>query len=135
MTNEALSQERPDILECYHCDPADLQVRDPSKTGLHATRMACLTDDDDLGELRECNLNNGLCVSGKIDWEGNMVNVRRCQQAEGKAGTCEEVHIMDSKGELCFCDTAGCNGTNGMYPQSFAFLLGICGLVVMMAFK
>ena len=62
----AFSQERPKILECYECDPTNLQVRDPSKTGLHSTRMTCLTDDDDLGELKQCNLINGLCAVGKV---------------------------------------------------------------------
>ena len=62
----ALSQERPEILECYECDPTNLQIRDPSKTGLHSTRMTCLTDDDDLGELKQCSLLNGLCAVGKI---------------------------------------------------------------------
>ena len=70
-----------------------------------------------------------------LEWEGNKVNIRRCQQASGKAGTCEEHHIMDAKANLCYCDTPGCNGANNMFPQSITFLLGICGLLVMMALK
>ena len=58
--------DRPGVLECYECDPTTLLVRDPSKTGLHATRKVCLTDDTDFGELKQCNLVNGLCAKGTI---------------------------------------------------------------------
>ena len=69
------------------------------------------------------------------EWEGNTVNIRRCQQASGKAGTCEEQHIMNSKAQLCYCDTPGCNGANSILSTTSTFLMGICGLFVMMALK
>ena len=69
------------------------------------------------------------------EFEGNTVDVRRCQLAAGKAGQCEKIHIMEIETEVCYCDTDGCNGTSNVLPQSFAVLLAISGLLLMLGFK
>merc|ERR1711894_111341 len=67
--------------------------------------MSCLTDENDPGELKQCSLLNGLCAKGTMDFEGKTVTVRRCQQAKGKSGLCEDVHILEAKTRMCYCDT------------------------------
>jgi len=131
-TQEALSQ-RPNTaenLKCYHCDPSDLKIN-----GNAGIRMPCLQDEDDLGELKHCALENQLCMKGEMQFEGNTVDVRRCQLAAGKAGQCEKIHIMEIETEVCYCDTDGCNGTSNVLPQSFAILLAISAVLMMFGFK
>ena len=70
-----------------------------------------------------------------IEFEGNTVDVRRCQLAKGKAGQCEEIHIMDMKTEVCYCDTDGCNGSSNILPQSFTILLVTGGVLMMLGMK
>jgi len=97
--------------------------------------MPCLQDENDLGELKSCALENQLCMKGEMQFEGNTVDVRRCQLAAGKAGQCEKIHIMEVETEVCYCDTDGCNGTSNVLPQSFAVLLAISAVLMMFGFK
>jgi len=132
VTREALSQRQntAEHLQCYHCDPADL------KTNGAGIRMECLQNKDMLGELRHCPLADQLCVKGEMEFEGNTVDIRRCQLAKGKTnGECDEIHIMEIKTKVCFCDTDGCNGTGNILPQSFTVLLAISGVLMMLCMK
>ena len=70
-----------------------------------------------------------------IEFEGNTVDVRRCQLAQGKNGQCEEIHIMEIKTKVCYCDTDGCNGTSNILPQSLAGLLAISAVLMMLGLK
>ena len=48
-------------MKCYHCDPSDLKIN-----GNAGIRMPCLQDEDDLGELKHCALENQLCMKGEM---------------------------------------------------------------------
>ena len=47
-------------LKCYHCDPSDLKINGAG------VRMPCLQDENDLGELKHCALENQLCMKGEM---------------------------------------------------------------------
>ena len=70
-----------------------------------------------------------------IDFEGKTVTVRRCQQAKGKSGLCEDVHILEAKTRMCYCDTDGCNGTNNLHPSYLMLLSCICGVLKIMSLR
>ena len=67
--------------------------------------------------------------------EGNTVQVSGCHLAQGKAGKCEKINIMNVESEVCYCDTDGCNGTSNIQPQSLTVLLAITGILMMLGFK
>ena len=56
--------QRPDVLACYDCDPSNLVVH--NSNGPSMTKMSCLTDENDPGELKQCSLLNGLCAKGTM---------------------------------------------------------------------
>ena len=42
------------------------------------------------------------------------MELRRCQLAEGQAGSCQETELKGHKTKICFCDTDGCNGQSAL---------------------
>ena len=66
--------------------------------------------------------------------QGKTFVVRKCQpNAVNKAGTCdEEHHVLNQKTKLCYCNTAGCNGTSHIRPISYAAIFMLLGFSMFM---
>ena len=66
--------------------------------------------------------------------QGKTFVVRKCQpNAVNKAGTCdEEHHVLNQKTRLCYCNTAGCNGTSHIRPFSYAAIFMLLGFSLFM---
>ena len=47
--------------------------------------------------------------------------------------TCDEVEMNGVKTTICYCGTNGCNDTNQVRPGSYPTLVGICGVLMLMA--
>ena len=66
--------------------------------------------------------------------QGKTFVVRKCQpNAVNKAGTCdEEHHVLNQKTRLCYCNTAGCNGTSHIRPISYTAIFMLLGFSMFM---
>merc|ERR1712168_420105 len=91
--DKVLSQNRPNTLKCYECDPGDLNMS--------GKQMKCLTDDDDFGKLVQCNGFNDACAKGKVELNGNEFTIRRCHANKAdEVGTCSEETLLEMKATL-----------------------------------
>merc|ERR1740124_539146 len=98
------------------------------------TQMKCLQDDDDFGELKRCNAFDGACAKGTLKLNDKEITIRKCQgNSVLKVDTCEQVEMLGGKTTLCYCGTDGCNGTNQVRPGSYATLMAIFGVLMLMA--
>ena len=66
--------------------------------------------------------------------EGNTVELRRCQLAKGKAGTCEENEIMGNEAKICFGDEDHCNNSRNLNASFAILIFVICYVRMILSF-